>query len=481
MTKRQKFFSALGQFVKNIFTKNIVLKITALVFALLLWGYVLSEEKPRYVKRVADVSIDYQNEGRLKEKGWEVVEISPSLVDVNVEAGIDMHSMLDASRVRCYVDLGSIAITDQDPDRKTVEVGIMTSIPEYGVLKSTSVERARVTIERVKVSERMAVTVQLDGSLPAIVKMNDTLPEYFECIPPKRVTIPPITGLKSDIDRISSAEVTIDLSSFDNDDLSKVAGTFSRILPVTFRDASGEVIVSNATNDVVATVDDIVIRRYKEVPIKLNISEELIDTGIYEYVCEIKQGESGAVRIYGDASELAKISEVETELIYPESQEGKKTMQAELLFPENAKVNAEQTMVGVEITTKKRAISGAEYEVQVRYSNPDEGLKLAEKTDTIRIRVSGLADAMKTFKPDWLTASVDLAHCGQGKQNLPFKLLFRGVDLYVESYLVEEPEDEGEPVIRITFVTKNGETYLIELASITVEVVLNSTQTETNG
>ena len=88
---------------------------------------------------------------------------------------------------------------------------------------------------------------------------------------------------------------------------------------------------------------------------------------------------------------------------------------------------------------------------------------------------------MKTFKPDWLTASVDLAHCGQGKQNLPFKLLFRGVDLYVESYLVEEPKDEGEPVIRITFVTKNGETYLIELASITVEVVLNSTQTETNG
>ena len=43
-------------------------------------------------------------------------------------------------------------------------------------------------------------------------------------------------------------------------------------------------------------------------------------------------------------------------------------MQTELLFPENAKVNAEQTMVGVEITTKKRAISGAEYEVQVRYS-----------------------------------------------------------------------------------------------------------------
>ncbi len=481
MTKRQKFFSALGQFFKSVFTKNIPIKIAALVFALLLWGYVLSEEKPKYVKRVTDVSIDYQNESRLKGKGWEVVEISPSTVDVNVEAGIDMHSMLDASRVRCYVDLGSITISDQDPDRKTVEVGIMTSIPEYGVLKNTSTERAKVTIERVKVSERMTASVQLEGSLPAIVKMNDTLPEYFECIPPKKVTVSQITGLKSDIDRISGAEVTIDLSSFDNDDLSKVTGTFSRILPVTFRDASGEVIVSNATDGVVVNVEDIVIRRYKEVPIKLSISEEQIDTDVYEYICEIKRGETDTVRIYGDASELAKVTEIETELIYPESQEGRTAVKAELLYPEDADITMERDSVNVVVATKKRTVDGAEYEIQVKYSNPDNGMKLAEKTETIKVRVSGLVDAMNAFNPDWLTASVDLARCGQGKQNLPFKLLFKGVDLYAESYLVRETDNEDEPAIRITYVTKNGETYQIELVSNTVEVVLNSTETETNG
>ena len=36
MTKRQKFFSALGRFLKNIFTKNILLKIVALLFAVML-------------------------------------------------------------------------------------------------------------------------------------------------------------------------------------------------------------------------------------------------------------------------------------------------------------------------------------------------------------------------------------------------------------------------------------------------------------
>ena len=57
MTKRQKFFSAVGQFLKNLFTKNIPLKIIALVFALLLWGYVLSEVKPVYVKKLYGIEV----------------------------------------------------------------------------------------------------------------------------------------------------------------------------------------------------------------------------------------------------------------------------------------------------------------------------------------------------------------------------------------------------------------------------------------
>lgn len=480
MTKRKKFFSALRQFVKDIFTKNILLKATALVFALLLWGYVLSEAKPKYIKRVTEIRVDYQNKDRLPD-GWEVLEITPSTVDVSVEAGIDMHSRLDQSSVNCYVDLGSITTSDQDPDRKEVEIDIQTKIPEYGTLKGMSVKRAKVTIERVKSTEKISATVKLKGSLPEIVKVNDTLKEYFECIPPKKVTIQPVNGLKSDIDKICGAEVTLDLASFGNDDLARIPGVHSRILPVTFLDEEGNAITSSATKDVVVNVDDIVIRRYKEVPIKLNISEELIDTDLYDYTCEIKSGGMSVVRLYGDASELAKVSEIETETIYPESAEGEKTIHAELFSPEDAKVNMEQTTADVEITTVKRMVSSAEYEVQVKYANPDAGMRLAEKTETIKIKVSGLADAMNAFKPEWFTANVDLARCGEGKHNLPFKLLLKGVDLYVESYLVEEPKDENKPVIRITFVSNDGATYLLELESNTVEVVLNGLMNDTNG
>lgn len=479
MTKRQKFFSALGQFFKNVFTKNILLKIVALVFALLLWGYVLSEEKPKYVKRVIDVTVELQSESRLTEKGWEVVEINPPTVDVNVEAGIDMHSMLDSSRVKCYVDLGQVTTTDQDSDSKTIKLPIMTSIPEYGVLKGLSIEQAELTIERITSSKTMTATVLTEGSLPEIVKMNDTLPEYFECVPMKPVTIEPVRGLKSDIDRIASAEVKINLSAFDSDDLSQIPGKHSRIADVIFKDADGNTINSTATNGVKVQVYDIEIRRYKEVPIKLNLKlDESFDDDLYTYECEFADGAAQTVRIYGSANELAKVSELMTDPISPASEAGKTKLTVGLIVPDGAKVNLEQDTTSVDLTVAKREISDVKFDIPVKYSDPDRDMKVTEKTESIMIRVSGLKEAMDVFDPGWFTANADLHHYGEGKQNVPFLLLWKGINLHVQNYLTVESDDGGEPVIQVVLVAKNGATYRIELEENTVEVTLEAIRTE---
>lgn len=480
MTKRQKFFSALGHFFKNLFTRNVPLKIAALVFALLLWGYVLSEEKPKYTKRVSDVKIEYVNENRLKEKEWEVVKIDPPMVDVNIEAGIDMHSMLDTSRVKCYVDLSRITITDQDTDEKTVELNIVTTIPEYGVLKSVSVEQATLTIERIKSSEALTATVRTEGSLPAIVKTNDSLPEGFECIPPKQVTIQPVSGLKSLIDEIASAEVTIDLSAFDDDSLDRIPGTYSLIRPVVFRNADGEVINNSVTKDVTVIVDGIEIRRYKDVPIELSVSDEAFDRDLYEYECTIAENASDTIRIYGDASVLAGISSIQTETIVLNTEEGQETLTVGLILPDDVKVRNDQKAVSVTLTVQKRTESGVAFDIPVKYSDPDEGVVLKEKTETIRITVSGLVEAVNAFDASWLTVNVDLHGCKAGSFELPFTLRCKGTNLHMQNYVIKEAEDGSEPAIRITFVSKNGMTYQIELQESTVKVTLND-RNETIG
>lgn len=476
MTKRQKFLSALGRFFKNVFTKNIPLKIIALVFALLLWGYVLSEVKPKYVKRVYDVEITLQNEDRLRQKGWVVVDSETHSTDVDVEASIDRHSMIDASRIKCYVDLEKIPISDQDPDRKTVRLDVSTSIPEYAALKSVTVEQIDLTIERTWTGEEMVATVRTENALPAIVQVGNSLPEYFECIPPKRVTIPALSGLKSDIDRISRAEVKIDLSTFENADLSTLPGTYALTLPVEFFDINGEQIDSASTRDVKVTVKDIEIRRYKEVPLELgDVVADGLNTDLYEYECALAGGSDQTIRIYGDSTELLKVSAIKTEQIVLNHEEGEETLTVGLEIPSGVKTDKKES-VTVKTTVRKRAADELEFEVPITYSGLANGLKMLDQPETVTVRVSGLVDAMEALNTRWFTASVDLQGCKEGANEVPVSIACKGVNLHLEEYRVVE-SDDGDAKVLITFVGRDGMTYLIELPQKTVTINMQAIET----
>ncbi len=471
MTKRQKLRSAIGQFLKNIFTKNIPLKIIALVFALLLWGYVLSEVKPKYVKRIYGVEITLQNEDRLRQKGWVVVDSETFTADVGVEATIDRHSMIDASRVKCSVDLEKIPISDQDPDRKTVTLDVTTTIPEFGVLKSVSVEQIDLTIERTWTGEALTATVRTENALPSIVQVGNVFPEYFECIAPKTVNIPPLSGLKSEIDRISRAEATIDLSSFENTDLSRIPGTYSLIVPVRFYDVNGELVDTATTRNVKVTVDGIEIRRYKEVPIELNVVlPDTFDTETSEFECSFADGAEQTVRIYGAASDLAKVDSIKTLKIVPQLTEGEEIVSVGLELPSGIKTEKKET-TAVKMTLRKRLSEELEFEIPIDYSGLGNGLIMPDPPSSVTVRVSGLVEAMDTFDTGWFTAKVDLRHCTEGVNEVPVSIFCKGIDLSVEEYRVAE-SDVGEPVILITFAAKDGMTYYIELPERTVTVNL---------
>ena len=68
MTNKKRLLSVIGTFFKELFTKNILLKVIALLFAFLLWGYVLTIENPEYVKVVRDVEISMIGEESLTER-----------------------------------------------------------------------------------------------------------------------------------------------------------------------------------------------------------------------------------------------------------------------------------------------------------------------------------------------------------------------------------------------------------------------------
>ncbi|MBR6040766.1 MAG: hypothetical protein IKP38_09840 [Clostridia bacterium] len=511
MTKRQKFFSAVGQFLKNVFTKNIPLKIIALVFALLLWGYVLSEVKPIYVKKLYGIEVELLNEDELIENGWIVVkdeDYKIPTIDVNLDATIDNHSRISNNNVRYGVDLSGISTSNQDPDEMDVPLKVSAiEIPSYCEEKKISNNEITLHIARVSSKDFRSVKVKTTGDFPVTENLDGTT-EGFEYTLTKTVSLKSVFGRKAEIDEISSAEVELDLSKFTDSELAQAPDTFSRTLPVVFRNEADQILNTDATKDVEVTVEGIEIKRYKEVPVKIDLSgEDVIDTDVYNYLCTFADGTlPKTVRIYGSAKDLAKISEISTEMILLDLKStdngdelkvireqdlnantdstlldlnltrDRVTMKVDLDIPSGITCEQKSTLIRMEIW--KLAAAEKEYDIAIEYGDPDEGIEVKDRPETIGIKVSGLSDAMAAFDPAWLSASVDLHHYGQGTHEIPFTIRWNGVDLYVQNYLLTEPESGGDPVIRILLTAQDGKQYQIELVTKTVKVVLEEIRVE---
>ena len=61
--------SAMWKRIRQIFTRNVVTKVICVVFALLLWAYVLTDQKPMRSISVSNVPVSFDGEADLIAKG----------------------------------------------------------------------------------------------------------------------------------------------------------------------------------------------------------------------------------------------------------------------------------------------------------------------------------------------------------------------------------------------------------------------------
>ena len=358
MTKRQKFFSAFKRFLKDLFTKNIGLKVTALLFAILLWGYVLGIENPEYVKRVRDVEIVYTGEDSLNARGLMLVNRERLLTDVDVECELSKHTDLD-DYVSCTVDLSDRDITlDADEDSKTITRPVQAKVTSgYGTIQSLSV--ASVDLEIARISSRSGIKVE--------IQTQNKLPDGFLFYPPETVTVS-VRGQKSVIDQIAYGSVTIDLSAIKSFNSALASKTYDLVLPVRFKDVSnndlGEIVTSNGER-VVANVP-IVVRAYKDVPVVPTVSVSKDFDRYYEYEC-VPATES--VRIFGSPVKLSTVESIGTETIFPE-EVGEQRISVGLDVPEGITVDSNQNITTEQINGKEYLKIGARLRVTEREAEP---------------------------------------------------------------------------------------------------------------
>ncbi|HMM32205.1 MAG TPA: hypothetical protein PKB13_10560, partial [Clostridia bacterium] len=104
-TKNKIRFSVL-KFLKNLFTKNILIKFLSLLFAMLVWGYVMMDQNPMRIKTVENVAVNFDAEGDLIARKLVVrSDRNQALKSITVKVNTELtkYADLDASDITASI------------------------------------------------------------------------------------------------------------------------------------------------------------------------------------------------------------------------------------------------------------------------------------------------------------------------------------------------------------------------------------------
>ena len=401
------------QSLKNIFTKNIGVKIVALLFAVMLWGYVLADLNPYRVKVLHEISVSFDGEAELMAKGL--------CVRGNREEMLRKVSASVRTQIKNYSSLSSNAVT------ASINLRNISEAAEYDLPVSANISSALGIIPQVSPS---TVQVEIDSLVSKTVPVScefigQVKDGYWADMDNLSSTARlDIQGPKTDISRISRAECQIDLTGR----TSTIFGTFDLVL----YDADNQVIDPSI---VVGTVPSSTVRLpiypIKEVPIDVESSLLGTDKLAANYELTSFATAPAYVRIVGSE---AALREVESVTLEPFSISGAKesiSYEATLIVPDDVELLDEPTVqVTLDITEKEDSLSFEQLPIQITGLGKD--LTAKAEPDVTGLTVSGRVSLLSILKRSDIKIDVDVTDLGPGTYELPVTVYVRNDDTTME-------------------------------------------------
>lgn len=389
--KRKNVFKAVLASFKGFFTRNLGLKIVALVFAILLWAYVLVALNPVRSKSIDDVPITLEGYTDLLSRNLILVNSDLGMADVEVNATITNHSDLDASRITCRASLGTISAAGT-----------------YRLPLSVTVQSNLGTVASV---DPRTVTVEVDNlivkTVPVKLELTGTLPEGYEVVAESMVSTITVEGAARYIEPTVRAVATVDLTG-------RTENVEESVNVVFYDKNDNEVTVVTRSQNTPNVTVRATISAYKLVNIRPEVTLE--DDVYYE---SINQVSPASVVLYGTSEALAAIDTVSTQALVLPAERGVVTRDLTLVLPEGVSLKRGQSSsvtLNAVVTEKTGEIA---LEAPLTYANLGKDLAIADGAPTIAyLTVSGPLKQVEQVTPESLTVKVDLAGYGPGDWEL---------------------------------------------------------------
>ena len=394
--------SLLNEF-KGFFTRNLGLKIVALVFAILLWAYVLVALNPVRSKSIDDVTITLEGYTDLLSRNLILVNSDLGLADVEVNATITNHADLDASRVNCRASLGTIfaAGTYRLPLSATVQSNLGTVV---------SVDPKTVTVE---VDNLVVKTV------PVKLELTGALPEGYEIVGESMTSTITVEGAARYVEPVVRAVATVDLTDRTEN--------VEESVDVVFYDKNDNelTVVTRSQNTPNVTVR-LSLSAYKRVSVQQAVS--LTDDTYYTLTSEVTPA---TVVIYGDSQVLEGIESLTTQSLVLPAEESIVSEELSLILPDGVSLKRGQSnsvALSASVTERKGERT---LEVPISYTHLKSDMVIADGAPTyVTVAAAGPLKQLEQLTADMFMVQVDFSGYGPGEWELVLALQWPSTDKY---------------------------------------------------
>ncbi len=250
--------------VKWLKEKDVLLRLFAVIFAILMWLFVIDKENPDYSKRYRNIPLQIDGMEHLSQENLTIIDGGDVTVSATLTGKRDRMQLVSNDKLLAIVDVSYIT----EPGVYTLNYTVRVDVPDVTV-KTKSPQQITVEVARFT-STSVPVSVELTGSLASGLVSNGY------SVTPNAITV---RGPEDVVKNISSAKIKYDLDA--------VKSSVRTKLKYELLDKNGAVI-----NDNLLTVDtpsvelQIPLTLTKRVPLTIGyyssdlISEDLIQTAM---------------------------------------------------------------------------------------------------------------------------------------------------------------------------------------------------------
>ncbi len=387
--------------LKGFFRKDLAFKIISLIFAMLIWGYVMMDQDPVRPKTLGNISASFEGESDL---------ISRKLIIRG-----NRNEMLSNLSAKVNVQLTRFAEVDEEDVKATVSLrnvagaGIY-SLPVFATCTNGTVESVTPGTVEVEIDHLVVKRIPIEYKVVA------ELPEgYWAPDPILSRTEIDIQGPEQDISGITKGICYIDLSARTE--------SYNEAMPITLVDAKGNAQPSTVLYGQLASVSvkqTVVHKR----TLRVNAAASLMGAdnlpGNYE-IAAINVTPTH-VDVAGKANVLDTLSDIQVQSIDVAGRSESLLTSAPLIVPEGVTLTKEDDLVSVYIDIREKVEENDFAEMPVKVIGAAKRAEIELDLQTADLHLSGGVSLMKKLDRANLGLYVDVTDLAPGEYDLRIQL-----------------------------------------------------------